>query len=250
MRVAGRTAPGPVKSRGPVHTTGRWTPIPERLLVSRGRSLGRFHVDKRGNPVYAGVKLRRVGRGRWRYYGPKCTFNATIDADGQVTFRDLPSIALNGVKGSPPLHTPGDSQARAFSGIVVSVGFTFDVTDAIMRRLGQDPYSAEKRRFARLSKAWRTKLREGFKRRMKRRALAQFGTQAGLCRRYRALDAKGRRRSRQWLFARWNETREDALGKPLRAAVLAAIRRCAIQYPPSEIAHLNAKRRGRARFTP
>jgi len=200
--------------------------------------------------VYAGVKLKRVGRGRWRYYGPNGTFNATIDADGQVTFRDLPSIAFDGVRGSPPLSVPGDSQARAFSGIVVGVSFTFDVTDAVMRRLGQDPYSAEKRQFARLSKAWRLELRAGFKRRMRREALARFGPQAGLCRRYRGLDGTARGRTRSWLFARWKETREDARGRPLRAAILDAIRRCDIRFPPDELARFNAKRRGRARFEP
>lgn len=250
LRVAGQGRAAPVKPPGPVHGTGRWTPIPERLLAGRTRPAGRFHLDRRGRPFYAGVRLKRVGRGRWRYHGPKCTFNATIHPDGQVTFRDLPSIALGGVGGSPPMRIPGDSQARAFSGIVVSVGFTFDVTDAVMRRLGQDPYSAEKRRFARLSRAWRDGLRAAFQRRIRRQALARFGPQAGLCRRYRALDAHGRRRIRRWLFARWNETLEDARGKPLRAAALGAIRRCGIRYPPAELARLNAGRRGRVPFAP
>jgi len=191
-----------------------------------------------------------VGRWGWRYPGPKCTFNATVHPDGQVTFKDLPSIALGGVQGAPPMRIPGDSQARAFSGIVVGVSFTFDVTDAVMRGLGQDPYSAEKRRFARLTGAWRGRLRAGFKRRVRRRALARFGPQAGLCRRYRALDAEGRRRTRRWLFERWNETREDELGKPLRAAALGAIRRCGIRYPPAEVARFNAGRRGRVPFAP
>ncbi len=200
--------------------------------------------------MYAGVRLKRTGQGRWRYHGPKCTFNATIHADGKVTFRDLPSIAFDGIKGSPPLKAPGDSQARAFSGIVVGVGFKFDLTDAVMRRLGQDPYSAEKRRFARLTRAWRDTLRAGFHKRVKKRALSRFGTQAGLCRRYRARDGVGRLRARRWLFTRWNETVEGAAGKPLRAAILAAIRRCGIRYPRAELLRLNAMRRRGIRFAP
>ncbi len=251
VRVAGRERVAKAVDRGAVNVpgTGRWTPLPKRLRVPRGRASrsGGFRVDGRGGPVYAGVRLKRVGKGRWRYYGPKCTFNATIGADGQVTFRDLPSIAFGKVKGSPPLRIPGDSQARGFSGIVVGVSFTFDVTDAVMRGLGEDPYSAEKLRFARLTRAWRLLLRAGFLRQVRREAVARFGPQAGLCRRYRGLDAQGRRRTRRWLFARWDETREDTLGRPLRAAVVGAIRRCGIRYPVAELAGLNAKRRARGR---
>ncbi len=247
LRVAGRDRAVPEETSGPVHGTGRWTPIPARLLVSKARPSGGFHVDGRSRPMYAGVKIKRLGRGRWRYHGPKCTFNATIHPDGQVTFRDLPSIALGKVRGVPPLRIPGDSQSRAFSGIVLGVSFTFDLTDAVMRGIGQDPYSAEKLRFARLTRPWRLGLRARFQRRVRRAALARFGPQAGLCRRYRGLDAGGRLRTRRWLFARWDETREDCRGKPLRAAVMAAIRRCAIRYPLAELARLNAGRRSRSR---
>jgi hypothetical protein len=252
LRVAGQTTPAIPRVAGPVHDTGRWTPLPARLALKGLLPRGRFHVTRRGVPVYAGVALKRVGRGRWRYHGPACTFNATVHPDGQVTFRDRPPVELGGVTGSPPLQIPGDSQARAFSGIVVGVSFRFDVTDAIMRRLGQDPYSAEKRRFARLTRAWRSTLRGAYRRRVRSAALARFGPDAGLCRRYRALDPAGRRRTRRWLFARWDETREDADGQILRNAVLAAIRRCAIRYDPTELARLNASRRvrGRQRFTP
>jgi hypothetical protein len=234
------------KSPGRDHGTGRWRPIPQRLLVARARPSGGFHVDGRSRPVYAGVRLRRVGQGRWRYHGPKCTFNATIHPDGQVSFRDLPSISLGKVRGAPPMRIPGDSQARAFSGIVVGVSFTFDINDAVMRSIGQDPYSAEKRRFARLTRAWRLQLRARFQRRVRREALARFGIGSGLCRRYRGLNADGRRRTRRWLFARWDETREDARGKPLRAALMGAIRRCSIHYPVAELGRLNARRRGRS----
>lgn len=251
LLVAGRNPAPQVDTPPPAaHRTRGWRPLPGHLRVKPVLPPARFHLDRKGRPVYAGVKLKWLGRGRWRYPGPKGTFIATIHTDGKVTFKDRPSIALDGVKGSPPLHAPGDSQARAFSGIVVGIGFTFDVTDAIMRRLGDDPYSAEKRRFARLTKRWRDKLRAGFHRRIRAEALARFGPQAGLCRRYRALDTAGRRRTRRWLFTRWNETREDAHGKPLRAAILGAIRRCGVRYPPAELAALNASRRGSQRFCP
>lgn len=251
LRVAGRNPAPQVDARPRVAPKARgWRPLPEHLRVKRTGPPARFHLDGKGRPVYAGVKLKWLGRGRWRYPGPKGTFIATVHTDGKVTFKDRPSFALDGVKGSPPMRMPGDSQARAFSGIVVGVGFTFDVTDAIMRRLGQDPYSAEKRRFARLTQQWRDKLRAGFHRRIRAEALARFGPQAGLCSKYRALDAAGQGRTRRWLFTRWNETREDARGKPLRSAILGAIQRCGVRYPPAELARLNAARRGRLRFRP
>jgi hypothetical protein len=63
-------------------------------------------------------------------------FSATILADGSVQFDDRPNVQLNSFP----------------------VGFTFDVTDAVMRASGQDPYAAERAWFMRETQALRDRL--------------------------------------------------------------------------------------------
>ena len=201
-------------------------------------------------PSYDGVRMRRDSEGRWHYRGPACTYRAIVYPDGRVGFKDLPPVGSPKVAGSPPLSAPGDSQARHFSGIVIGVSFVFDVTDMVMRGLGQDPYGAEKRRFASKTRSWRTKLRARWHKDVREKALTRFRIVGPLCRHYTRLDAAGRARYRAWLFARWDETREDALGTKLRLAIVDAIRRCKIGYAVAERKRLNQRRRSQAPFAP
>jgi hypothetical protein len=133
---------------------------------------------------------------------------------------------------------------------VVGVTFSFDITDAIMRRLGQDPYGAEKIRFARLTQAFRDGLRADHQRRREAEELARFTPPDGICRLYAARDPAGRETMRRWLFARWDETAETPRGAPLRHAVLAAVHHCRIAFDPDELARLNARRTSVAAFAP
>lgn len=230
-------------------------PLRDRLILPRQGRPGIFRLDSRGRPIYDNVHLRRLTSGRWRYIGPPGTFKAWVHRDGKVSFTDRAPVDFKKGDGplplqaTPPVADPSRPHARG-GGWTIGVSFLFDITDAVMRAAKQDPYGAEKLRFARATKAWRDKLRAGFRERVGKRALARFAEEAGLCRRYRERSVPARARFRRWLFSRWDETRQDVQGGRLRAAILAAIRRCAIRYPAAELHQLNSVRRSRARFSP
>ena len=127
---------------------------------------------------------------------------------------------------------------------------TFDVTDAVMRRLGQDPYGAEKKRFAEATSSWREGLRARYREAVRRRVVAAAGLAGPLCRRYDVAHKAGRESIRRELFERWDECREDADGRAVRMALLGAIRRCGIRYPVAELSSCNRGRRSREVFSP
>ena len=126
----------------------------------------------------------------------------------------------------------------------------FDVTDAVMRRLKQDPYGAEKRRFAHATRQWRLSLRRKHKAALLQQALARYKLTGPTCRRYREAGSAGRRRLRRVLFERWDETVHEGSGRAIRAAILRLVNVCGMDYPPAELRALNGRRRSAARFTP
>lgn len=154
-------------------------------------------------------------------------FAARIAPDGEVSFEDRPNVQVSGLGGS------------------------FDITDAIERRLGNDPYSAERRWFLRETEALRARLAAEVWEEDAPRRLAHF--RAGLARTWaRRAPARERRAS---LFEAWDECAEDGVGAEARAATLAFVRdRLPAGSPDafraSELVELNARRRSRARFSP
>jgi len=230
----------------------REPPLRDRLIPPRRRAPGIFRLTDKGKAFYDGKEIRWRSDGNWHYRGDGGTFDAVIHPDGSITFEDHPSIGAPESpvpRYQPPIADPSAPHLKP-SGGVVGFTFRFEVTDAVMRRLEQDPYGAEKRRFARATRAWRATLRKEHRRRILRRALRRYDLTGPWCRRYQAANAAGRRRLRRTLFARWDETRASGSGQKVRAAIVRLARRCKMRYPVAELRRLNRSRRSKARFSP
>ncbi|MEZ4367496.1 MAG: hypothetical protein R2939_14655 [Kofleriaceae bacterium] len=142
-------------------------------------------------------------------------------------------------------------------GVVPVLGATFDVTDAIMRAAGQDPYASRKLDFIDRTEAVRVEMARDH------RATTLAATTEQMRRNLRALwraepDAERRRRA---LFEMWDECFEDGTddeqqaGRDARGQVLAWIRShaaagTAAGYADDELRELNARRRSRQVFAP
>jgi hypothetical protein len=169
-------------------------------------------------------------------------FEARIGADGRVRFHDRSSIRGEGIV------TP------FFLFVVGSI----DVTDMIMRRLGQDPYGYEKRAFLESTFEQRARMRMRFDERTMETALVALPSYLGRVWRYQPWDAALRKRV---LFALWDECAED--GNPLMREGGAQARRIIEEFMRSElpegspagftaaeIAALNRRRTSERAFAP
>lgn len=255
-----RPAPQDLDLPGPVTENPQRPPRPDaepplvdRVIPRRPVTAGIFRLTPRGEPEYDGQILRWRPGGTWAYRGPGGTFDATVGPDGGLAFRDHGSVSPpRSARPSygPPLEDPSTPHLRPSGGVAMWTLSTFDVTDAVMRRTGQDPYNAEKRRFASATASWRRGLRDGWQAERHRRAVEEAGASGPLCRRYQAATEEGRRAIRRELFQRWDECLEDVKGQAVRGAILAAIRRCGITFPQAELAALNSRRESREPFAP
>jgi hypothetical protein len=218
-------------------------------VAPRGKSLSRRLPGESRGPLYRrdpdrverakGYKLRRDGKGGLTFRDT--TFTARIAPDGTLRFKDKPNVKYTGL------------------------GASFDLTDAVMRANGEDPYRFEKARFARVTARLRLRMARRHKRKLLRRSLP------ALRRRLRRKLAKlprsrlGQRRLRRLLFDWWDECAERRgardkrllarYGEQARALILVAIR-CrlpagsAFAYGRGELALLSRRRKSRQRFVP
>jgi hypothetical protein len=227
----------------------------DRLIAPKPkiRGAGIFRLTSRGEPEYDGQILRWRSGGSYQYRGMGGTFDAWVGPDGSLAFRDHGSVAgpRSGKPAyAPPLEDPSTPHLKPSGGVVMFTIGTFDVTDAAMRRLGQDPYGAEKKRFAEATSSWREGLRGRFQEATRRRAMDAASLAGPLCRRYEAAEEPRRRVIREELFERWDECREDADGRAVRSALLGSIRRCGIRFTLAELASFNKRRSAREAFSP
>lgn len=253
--VAGAlTLPGAVQENRQRPDRGEGEPpLADRLIAPRRRAGGIFRLTARGEPEYDGQILRWRPGGRYDYRGLGGTFDAWVGPDGSVGFRDHASVSgppSARPSYAPPLEDPSTPHLKPTGGVAMWTLGTFDVTDAVMRRLGQDPYGAEKKRFAEATASWRAGLRVRFQEAVQRRVVAAAGLAGPLCRRYDAASDAGRQTIRRELFQRWDECREDNDGRAVRRALLGALRRCGIRYPAAELSLLNRGRQSQEAFAP
>jgi hypothetical protein len=151
-----------------------------------------------------------------------------IRPDGEVEFEDRPPVSVEGFGQ-----------------------FGFDVTDALQRGAGNDPYRAEREWFMNETEEIRDRLAARASQRVAREALS--GLEDRL-RRVWTSDRSVRDRKRA-LFDMWDECAEDETGAEARARIVAFIRReiaegSTDEYGADELARLNRDRTSRARFDP
>lgn len=163
------------------------------------------------------------------YTSEKTTFEAKVHRDGTVDIKD---------KGNWQQKSPFYAE--------------FDVTDAIMRGQGQDPYSAEKRKFLDRTREQRYEIG-------KRYRTEQLGQSAKLMAsnlaRLWAVTSDPQKRKDE-LLALWDECAEvgDAEivegGAAARRLLINWVHAKKVQFTPQELTAFNAKKKSKATFAP
>jgi hypothetical protein len=180
-----------------------------------------------------------VGDGDGGYRDERTTFIARVGRDGSVRFDDKANV---GVDGLSPLSLVGH----------------FDLTDALMRAHGEDPYRYEKQRFMEATRDERAGMAVTDRSERLHDAVARMPRYLEKVWAHTAWSAAERRAA---LFALWDEVAEhgdDELvktGVAVRAAIVGFIRRrlpagSADAYPPAEVELLNRRRSSHERFEP
>jgi hypothetical protein len=190
-------------------------------------------------------------------------FVARVAPDGRVSFDDRSSIGVR-------VHIPDRSDLKRWLRDPLNesesndglppplIEGRFEMTDLVMRAVGQDPYSA--RKMALLDRTRDERMAMALTENRARLRAALLRTPANLDRLWRApgssLAAK-----RRLLFTLWDECAEAgsdevvATARAVRATIEAFIRRrlpsgSGDAYGTDEIAELNRRRTSRARFAP
>jgi len=231
----GNAPPGPSTARPGDGDPRRPTlDLSARVLPPSMTGDGPSTARVRGSANRLPAGLQPDGEGTYRYVDTH--FTALIDRDGTVHFdHDLP-VRLGG-------------------GAIVS----FDVTEAVMMAVGDDPYRHEKRKFLEETNEFRAALCGADRSERMKTALLKLPKQLEQVWKDARLDAAERRAR---LFALWDECAEGSedveqakMGAMARAIVLGFIKRhlpagSPDAYSHEELAALNAKRISKSPFAP
>jgi hypothetical protein len=193
-------------------------------------------------PVLSGL-LHDDGGGTKRSEGGE--FDAKVARDGSVTITDGANVRLGARKG-PPVVTDGPP-----------VVMSFDVTDAMMRRHGQDPYASAKMKFLDRTRDERVEIGLAFRKDQLAHTAPMM--RANIARAFVMFTDPARQK--RALFELWDDCAETgteelvAAGTVGRALVLGTIRTrfpagSPDAYRPDEIAALSRGRTSKAVFAP
>lgn len=201
------------------------------------------------------------------------TMIARIKKDGRLTFKDRPNLrgelfpdfgdTINAARKDPWLLLKGRTGSEK-GGLKIVKG-QFDLTDALMRSVGEDPYAYNKRCFARATQKLRVKMRRADHHSKLDGALVQM---AGQLARMWNDPQLSKRRLRGLLFELWDECQDgapdpaDALARK-RLVVAQRVRwmiSCFIRkhlpegshhaYSPRELRRMNQGRASTKPFAP
>jgi len=195
-------------------------------------------------------------------------WSATISPDGTVKFKDKPSFeaklvgpCISCIKKGLRRYAKNPESAKTkpvpFVIIPMLVG-KFDVTDWLMRKFKQDPYSFQKAQFLERTRGERMLMAAGEKSENLRNSMFSFR---------RNLTAVwtntswSKQKRRALLFQLWDECAETgtrevlASAAGIRTTIMAFIRRhmpagSSSAYTVPELKRLNARKKSRALFTP
>jgi len=200
----------------------------ERLGEALGQGLREYALTKRHLSKRTPPRLRNRGDGSYRY--ESLQFDALIHPDGRVEFSD---------------------QSVQFPYALVPL-MVFDLTDAIMRANGEDPYQHERAWFMRETRELRGQLADRADAADARRGMRELRQRLTRIWEDEALSAQVRRRR---IFDLWDDCADDELGARARTAVIRFIRErlpsgSPDAYPETEIRALNATRLSPVLFVP
>jgi hypothetical protein len=136
------------------------------------------------NPLsMRGLKSKKPISNKWKKRVYKTMgWEAKVRDDGSITFKDK-YISYLGIRN-------------------FAVTFAFDITDIVMRAMGQDPYVAAKLEYMRKTRPWRMQLRKRWKAKIERQHLTKLGRRLlKMWKRKNLTYAK----KRAILFKLWNE---------------------------------------------
>jgi len=281
------TPPG---TRNPLLDMRKGAPVRLTVGVPTGRWDGRDQAPETFGPDIDSGQLHPDGGGTFRSdEGP---FTAKVDRDGGVKLKDkrnlnirfaLPgpktfgrmvddwyrdpnkpvgTLAPDRIARAPVLsneEATGHRDRKPDHGDVSTLpilGGGFDVTDALMRRNGQDPYAS--RKLAYLDSTRDQRVQIGQRHRQEQLEQAAVIMKGNLDRVWSLPTPAARREA---LFELWDECAETgsdrlvAAGREARKLVVGVIRSripagSTDAYPPDELAALNRRRQSKATFAP
>ncbi len=175
----------------------------------------------------------------------KQPFHAKIKRDGTIEFRDKPNVQIEGVRLSKTLGMP------------VLFG-RFDVTDAVMKQLGETLYPYRKRKLMDESRDMRAAMAAEAHREQLQEAIGRYRKHLRGVWNHPDLSLPERRRA---LFLLWDECAESgtdevlASAASIRAMTISFIQRNLpqggdLEYTAAELQAYNKRRRSHARFAP
>jgi len=284
------TPGAPPGTRNPLLDMRKGAPVRLTVGVPTGRWDGRDHAPETFGPDIDSGKLRPDGGGTYRSdEGP---FTAKVARDGSVTLKDkknfnirfaLPgpktfgrmvadwytdpnkpvgTLAPEKITRAPVLSSEeatGHQDRKPDHGEVSTIAILsggFDITDALMRRHGQDPYASRKLAYLDSTRDHRVQI--GQRHRQQQLEQAAVIMKANLDRVWSLPTPAARREA---LFELWDECAEtgsDELvtaGREARKLVIGVLRAripagTADAYSPGELAALNRKKQSKATFAP
>jgi hypothetical protein len=201
---------------------------------------GKPFIPGRGNPLGPGV----VADGDGGYVKQRTTFVAHVRGDGSVRFNDRANLGVDGLGPDSRLN--------------LTLQGHFDLTDALMRAHGEDPYRYEKERFLEETRDARGQMALADREDRFRQALVRM---PGYLDRVWSHDSWTDAQRRRLLFDLWDEVAEDGdaalvhAGVQVRAIIEGFIRRrlpagSRAAYTEQELLVLDGIRRSRTRFRP
>lgn len=206
------------------------------------------HLSERPPP-----SLRRTSDGGYRWEGTG--FTARIEPDGAVSFSDLPGFRFGGL--GPEADPAAFADFRPAPGALppgstVDVRFRFDITEALERRHGNDPYYADRAWFLEQTEEVRDRLARRHAEEQHRRQLLRLRGRLDALMRDEARPIAARHRE---VFATWDDFDEDEVGRRARDALITFVRErwpegSANAFTDAELDALNAGRTSDERFEP
>jgi len=206
------------------------------------------HLSERPPP-----SLRRTSDGGYRWEGTG--FTARIEPDGAVSFSDLPGFRFGGLgpEADPTAYADFRPAPGALPpGSTVDVRFRFDITEALERRHGNDPYYADRAWFLEQTEEVRDRLARRHAEEQHRRQLLRLRGRLDALMQDESRPLSSRHRE---VFATWDDFDEDEVGRRARDALIAFVRErwpdgSANAFTAAELDALNAGRTSEERFDP
>jgi hypothetical protein len=242
----GPTMPGRPASLEDDSPDRRPTPIGEAIATLQGS----LALDANARP-YSERPYVVVQRPDGAYHYEGIGFEGIIEPDGSVHFSDRPDLSAR-FGGSAAEPSSASPHAEQLDPTLTIASGSFDLTDAIMRGAGQDPYMSERLGFLDATEELRERLEDEARAASGVRSLRRLRGRLAILWQDETRSLASRRRA---IFELWDQQADGEEGAPARDVVIAFIREerslgSDIVYGELELARLNATRTSADPFAP